>query len=159
MESANMQSDTPKPCMGGCGFFGSAPLDFYCSVCFKKTIGEEEFKRRTIALTPPKPEMTTDKDVYMESEPAAASVEEAAVVPPQELKPEPAATKPVEKTRCLTCNKKVGLLGFKCRCEGLFCGVHRYSDKHECSFDYKSAGRAELEKANPNVTAAKVEKI
>ena len=56
-------------------------------------------------------------------------------------------------------NKKVGLLGFKCLCKRLCCCVHRYSDKHECSFDYKSAGRAELEKANPNVTAAKVEKI
>jgi hypothetical protein len=32
---------------GGCGFFGSPQLMFFCSVCFRKTHGEEEFKRRT----------------------------------------------------------------------------------------------------------------
>ena len=24
-----------------------------------------------------------------------------------------------------------------CRCGGLFCSIHRYSDKHQCDFDYK----------------------
>merc|ERR1719232_207314 len=33
------------------------------------------------------------------------------------------------------CKKKVGLTGFTCRCGGLFCSIHRYSDKHECKFD------------------------
>ena len=35
------------------------------------------------------------------------------------------------------CKKKVGLTGFTCRCGGLFCSIHRYSDKHQCDFDYK----------------------
>ena len=42
-----------------------------------------------------------------------------------------------KKNRCLSCKKKVGLTGFTCRCGGLFCSIHRYSDKHECNFDYK----------------------
>ena len=49
MESFNPQGDAPKLCTGGCGFFGSAPLDFYCSVCFKKARGEAEFMERTKA--------------------------------------------------------------------------------------------------------------
>ena len=32
-------SDTPKSCAGGCGFFGSAPLYFYCSTASKRTTG------------------------------------------------------------------------------------------------------------------------
>merc|ERR1711976_705687 len=40
-----------------------------------------------------------------------------------------------KKNRCHTCKKKVGLTGFQCRCGGLYCGLHRYSDKHDCTFD------------------------
>ena len=42
-----------------------------------------------------------------------------------------------KKNRCGVCKKKVGLTGFTCRCGGLFCSIHRYSDKHDCKFDYK----------------------
>ena len=42
--------------------------------------------------------------------------------------------------RCMSCRKRIGLTGFKCRCGGTFCSVHRYSEKHDCSFDYRTAG-------------------
>lgn len=61
--------------------------------------------------------------------------------------------------RCTICRKRVGLTGFRCRCGNLFCGTHRYSDTHDCSFDYKAAGRAEIMKNNPVVRAAKIIKI
>ncbi|KAK1320031.1 Zinc finger AN1 domain-containing stress-associated protein 15 [Acorus calamus] len=61
--------------------------------------------------------------------------------------------------RCLSCNRKVGLTGFRCRCGDLFCGQHWYSDTHDCSFDYKAAGREEISKANPVVRASKIIKI
>jgi len=64
-----------------------------------------------------------------------------------------------KKNRCLTCKKKVGLTGFTCRCGGLFCSIHRYSDKHECGFDYKALGAEEISKSNPVVVAQKVAKI
>jgi len=64
-----------------------------------------------------------------------------------------------KKNRCLSCKKKVGLTGFTCRCGGLFCSIHRYSDKHECNFDYKELGAQEIRKANPVVMADKVKKI
>lgn len=64
-----------------------------------------------------------------------------------------------DTTRCWSCNKKVGLLGFKCRCEYVFCSMHRYSDKHACPFDYKAMQKANLQKANPVIKGAKVEKI
>lgn len=64
-----------------------------------------------------------------------------------------------KKNRCLSCKKKVGLTGFTCRCGGLFCSIHRYSDKHECGFDYKALGAEEISKSNPVVVAQKVAKI
>jgi len=46
----------PKSCAGaGCSFFGSAPLDFYCSTCFKTAHGLEEFEARTKANLKPPP--------------------------------------------------------------------------------------------------------
>lgn len=64
-----------------------------------------------------------------------------------------------KKNRCFNCKKKVGLTGFSCRCGGLFCSMHRYSDKHECNFDYKEHGAEEIRKSNPVVVAKKVQKI
>ncbi|CBY39787.1 unnamed protein product, partial [Oikopleura dioica] len=69
----------------------------------------------------------------------------------------PPAKKP--KKRCGVCKKKLGLTGFECRCGLLFCGVHRYSDKHDCSFDYKENGRAELSKLNPVCAGEKINKL
>eukprot|EP00249_Psilotum_nudum_P010992 c22898_g1_i1 orf=492-1100(-) len=66
---------------------------------------------------------------------------------------------PKNQTRCFTCRKRLGLTGFKCRCGDVFCCLHRYSDKHECSFDYKTAAREAIAKANPVVKADKLEKI
>ena len=51
------------------------------------------------------------------------------------------------------------LAGFTCRCGGLFCSIHRYSDKHDCTFDYKELGAEEIRKSNPVVVASKVQKI
>lgn len=61
--------------------------------------------------------------------------------------------------RCSGCRRKVGLTGFRCRCGELFCAQHRYSDRHDCSFDYKAAGREAIERGNPIVKAAKIVRI
>ncbi|KAK1426609.1 hypothetical protein QVD17_15285 [Tagetes erecta] len=62
-------------------------------------------------------------------------------------------------SRCTTCRKRVGLTGFSCRCGNVFCSVHRYSDKHDCQFDYRSTGKDAIAKANPVVKAEKLDKI
>lgn len=64
-----------------------------------------------------------------------------------------------KKNRCQECRKKVGLTGFECRCGGLYCSLHRYSDKHKCSFDYHALGAEQIRKANPVVVSEKVQKI
>ena len=49
------------------------------------------------------------------------------------------------KKRCLVCNKRVGLLGFACRCGGTYCAAHRADDKHGCTFDYATVEKQILE--------------
>ena len=64
------------------------------------------------------------------------------------------------KRSCEACRKRLGLgTGFKCKCGGLFCGVHRYSDRHKCTFDYRAAAREAIAKENPRVEAIKLLKI
>ncbi|XP_026886152.1 AN1-type zinc finger protein 5a isoform X2 [Electrophorus electricus] len=70
----------------------------------------------------------------------------------------PDSSKP-KKNRCFTCRKRVGLTGFDCRCGNLFCGIHRYSDKHNCTYDYKAEAAAKIRKENPVVVADKIQRI
>ncbi|XP_026153771.1 AN1-type zinc finger protein 5b [Mastacembelus armatus] len=70
--------------------------------------------------------------------------------------PEPPKPK---KNRCFMCRKRVGLTGFDCRCGNLFCGLHRYSDKHNCPYDYKAEAAAKIRKENPVVVAEKIQRI
>lgn len=45
------------------------------------------------------------------------------------------------------------------RCGHNFCATHRYAEAHDCSYDYKSAGRRLLQEANPLISAPKLPKI
>eukprot|EP00063_Salmo_salar_P050288 XP_014025123.1 PREDICTED: AN1-type zinc finger protein 5-like isoform X5 [Salmo salar] len=49
--------------------------------------------------------------------------------------------------------------GFDCRCGNLFCAIHRYSDKHNCPYDYRGAAAARIRKENPIVVAEKIQKL
>lgn len=61
-----------------------------------------------------------------------------------------------KSNRCESCKKKIGLLGFSCRCGGNYCGMHRYPEKHCCTFDFKAVGKSMIEKENPLVQASKL---
>lgn len=69
--------------------------------------------------------------------------------------------RPVQKNtnRCFSCNKRVGLTGFKCRCDYVFCGAHRLPEEHKCDFDYKTTGREQLSKNNPLVVPSKLNRV
>lgn len=132
-----------------------------CSKCFRE---KETREKAALALSE-----TAPSAVSKHIDPKAAATLEVPeqitakeTAAPAEAAGEDAADElPVQKNpnRCFTCNKKVGLTGFKCRCNYIYCSMHRYSDKHECTFDYKALGRDAIAKANPTVVAAKVDKI
>lgn len=120
-----------------------------------------------VSITQP-PETTTQTPTSTPSAPTPSSPTPSSSSTPTSTIPDTTTTEgsgdeprkvQTDTTRCWSCNKKVGLLGFKCRCDYVFCSMHRYSDKHACPFDYKAMARANLQKANPVIKGAKVEKI
>jgi hypothetical protein len=72
-----------------------------------------------------------------------------------------AGTSPIagDGSRCQECKKKLGILGIKCRCGGMYCTKHRYSDQHNCSVDYKAREKDLLRQKLPTVAGEKIQKI
>ncbi|XP_006108287.1 AN1-type zinc finger protein 6 isoform X2 [Myotis lucifugus] len=93
-----------------------------------------------------------------ETEDLQASVSDTAQQPTEEQNK--SLEKPKQKkNRCFMCRKKVGLTGFECRCGNVYCGVHRYSDVHNCSYNYKADAAEKIRKENPVVVGEKIQKI
>lgn len=58
---------------------------------------------------------------------------------------------------CASCNKRLKFIStFTCRCQKSFCTKHRFHDKHDCTFDYKSEARVKLMENHPKVAPKKI---
>lgn len=67
------------------------------------------------------------------------------------------------RTTCNICNKKLPFYTIKCKCDKLFCNIHRNFADHDCKYDYKTESKKRLETELTNnakqVKKQKVEKI
>ncbi|XP_054784325.1 zinc finger A20 and AN1 domain-containing stress-associated protein 12-like [Prosopis cineraria] len=129
-------------CSNGCGFFGSHQNQNMCSKCFKDHIlklNEQIYESmRNIIVSSSSPSSSNESSIeYFK----------AVLTKSDEIQ---------EKKRCKSCNKKVGVTGFTCRCGDLFCGKHRYPEEHSCTIDYKHIGRELIKKQNPLFKAPKL---
>jgi len=182
-QDSNSQQCFPTLCKNGCGFFSSIDSKGFCSVCYKEYLKKEAAAEPPVesnneeevptTVTNAISQLTLEEEIKPEEaseivipnldeteieQPALPSTSTDKVDTAGEKDKEPKDTKK-KKNRCLSCKKKLGLTGFSCRCGGLYCAIHRYSDKHECSFDYKAMGEKEISENNPLIVAQKVAKI
>jgi len=178
---SNVQQSHATLCKNGCGFYSNAGNEGLCSVCYKDIVKKKQAPPTSLPASFSSPPASQSSMASLSIEEGAAALETGLptvpVIPSLERGEEEvgassqagAASEEADregdkegkkkKNRCLSCKKKVGLTGFTCRCGGLFCSIHRYSDKHECNFDYKALGAEEISKSNPVVVAQKVAKI
>ncbi|KAL2483097.1 Zinc finger A20 and AN1 domain-containing stress-associated protein 2 [Forsythia ovata] len=167
-ETGCQAPEGPILCINNCGFFGTAATMNMCSKCHKDTIlkqqhtklaasSVENFVNGGSGSNGKKPAVTEAMDVQAEAVELKAASKHTSF---DLFSGQSSEVKMKDgPNRCTTCHKRVGLTGFNCRCGNLFCSVHRYSDKHDCSFDYRMAAQDVIAKANPVVKSEKLDKI
>ena len=136
-----MNSTTKILCLKCKQFYGSESTQGFCSICFK-------------SICNPPENLQKKEDILIPTE----EKKEGETVKDNRVEDKKSSIKPVQfdKDNCWKCHKRVGYLGFSCKCGYIFCGLHRHFTEHSCDYDYKSVEREKLMKDNPLIASKKI---
>ncbi|XP_047591588.1 AN1-type zinc finger protein 6 isoform X2 [Lutra lutra] len=153
---SSLSEPLPVQCADGGGPNAQCPLDSACASVQPSPVSNQSLLSESVASS--QADSTSVDTAVPDTEELQASVSDAAQQPSEEQSK--SLEKPKQKkNRCFMCRKKVGLTGFECRCGNVYCGVHRYSDVHNCSYNYKADAAEKIRKENPVVVGEKIQKI
>ncbi|XP_060013255.1 AN1-type zinc finger protein 6 isoform X1 [Lagenorhynchus albirostris] len=153
---SSLSESLPVQCTDGSVPETQSALDSTSSSMQPSPVSNQSLLSESVASS--QVDSTSVDKAIPETEDLQASVSETAQQPSEEESK--SLEKPKQKkNRCFMCRKKVGLTGFECRCGNVYCGVHRYSDVHNCSYNYKADAAEKIRKENPVVVGEKIQKI
>ncbi|MXQ82880.1 hypothetical protein E5288_WYG022644 [Bos mutus] len=152
----SLSESLPVQCTDGSVPEAQSALDSTASSMQPSPVSNQSLLSESVASS--QVDSTSVDKAIPETEDLQASVSETAQQASEEQSK--SLEKPKQKkNRCFMCRKKVGLTGFECRCGNVYCGVHRYSDVHNCSYNYKADAAEKIRKENPVVVGEKIQKI
>ncbi len=132
--TSQLTNSEPTICRGCKTFYGNPQHHNMCSKCFRDSLGSDNKNQST----------------QLKENSAETAAHE------NNKKMEPIKQ---DKSRCMHCSKKTGLLGFECKCGFSFCKNHRMPESHNCGFDHMAHEKKILERNNPVIKSEKLEKF
>uniref|UniRef100_A0A8C1PEC7 Zinc finger, AN1-type domain 6 n=1 Tax=Cyprinus carpio TaxID=7962 RepID=A0A8C1PEC7_CYPCA len=144
MAQETNQTQVPLLCSNGCGFYGNPRNNGMCCVCYKDSLQRQKNTKSGRSIDSGESDVLQKDPFHTVLLDILLGTMHSYTYHTHILISHPSCF-------CLT--------GFGCRCGHLFCSVHRYSDVHNCSFDYKADAAEKIRKENPLIVGEKIKKI